>query len=75
MHDRVTYPEGTVQLHERASSRDKTLALFEDLRHPTLTPTRSPALAALLRWLEERCDPHQPVRPSEQATPARSGAA
>ncbi len=73
--DRVTCPEGAVELHERASSRDKTLALFEDLRHPTLTPTRSPALATLLRWLEERCDPHQPASPSEEAEPARSGAA
>lgn len=54
--DRVTGIEGARKLNETAASHDKTLALFEHLAHPVLTPPDRgvPARARLLRWLDAR---------------------
>lgn len=71
--DRVTGLEGAAKLYERASSPDKTLVLFERLKHQILTPKTSPARIDLLRWLGERCAPQDRRPRSFAAIPISSG--
>lgn len=52
--DRVTGPKGAAKLHELATSPDKTLVLFDHLRHQVLTSVASDARVELVRWLNER---------------------
>ncbi len=70
--DRITGPQGAVQLHENAASRDKTLNVFDHLKHPVLTPKTSgaPARAALMRWLD-----HRTPRPADHHLPTERIAA
>lgn len=55
--DRITSPEGTQTLYERAASSDKTLTLFEGVYHEPHNepePDRSRALDVLTDWLTAR---------------------
>lgn len=53
--DRITDPEGTKTLYERAPSEDKTLRLFEGGLHETLNDLdRETVLQELSDWLEAR---------------------
>ncbi len=51
--DRLTNPEGSKDLHRRASSTDKTLKLYPDLYHDLLhEPEQAAVMQEILRWLE-----------------------
>jgi alpha-beta hydrolase superfamily lysophospholipase len=53
--DKVTPPQGTIDLNERASSRDKTLILYDGLYHDLLhEPEHAKVEADITRWLVER---------------------
>lgn len=71
--DHVTGLEGAAKLYERVSSPDKTLVVFERLRHQVLTPKTSPARIDLLRWLDERSAPQDRRPRSFAAVPVDSG--
>jgi len=50
--DELTSPEGSRQLYARASSKDKTLKLYDGLAHEVLNePEKEQVLADLLAWL------------------------
>ncbi len=51
--DRITDPEGSRLLHERAPSTDKTLHLYDGLFHETMNePERGEVLDDLAAWLD-----------------------
>ena len=53
--DQLANPHGSRTLHERASSRDKTLRLYEGLYHEIFNePERAEVLADLTAWLDAR---------------------
>jgi alpha-beta hydrolase superfamily lysophospholipase len=53
--DRLVPYRGSVQLHETASSSDKTLRLYEGLYHEVLNePERDKVVADILGWLDAR---------------------
>jgi len=54
--DAIVSPEGSRQLYEKASSADKTLKIFDGLRHETMNETpekRAPVLELVTRWIKE----------------------
>lgn len=53
--DRLTSPNGSRLLHERARSPDKTLIFWPGLRHELFNePRRDAVLARVVTWLDER---------------------
>jgi lysophospholipase len=53
--DRLASPHGSRTLHERASSQDKTLRLYEGLYHEIFNePEQDMVLAELAAWLDAR---------------------
>ncbi len=53
--DRLASPDGSRALHERASSQDKTLRLYEGLYHEIFNePEQGEVLAELAAWLDAR---------------------
>jgi alpha-beta hydrolase superfamily lysophospholipase len=53
--DRITAPRGTELLHERASSEDKTIVLWDGMKHEIFnSPGRDEVIATMRRWLAER---------------------
>lgn len=53
--DLLTPAEGSRRLHERVSSADKTLKLYEGLYHEILNePEKEQVVAYLLAWLDQR---------------------
>ncbi len=51
--DRITDPEGSQRLHDRAPSADKAFHLYEGLRHETMNePERQAVLDDLTAWLD-----------------------
>ena len=53
--DKVTDADSSRQLHQRASSTDKTLKLYDGLYHEVLSePEREQVVADLLEWLDAR---------------------
>ncbi len=54
--DRMTDPQGSVLVHERARSEDKTLILWPGLRHEIFNePERDEVLGKVTHWLYSRC--------------------
>ena len=52
--DELTDPQGSIDLYERATSKDKTLALFPELYHETFNePEQARVRAELADWLDE----------------------
>jgi alpha-beta hydrolase superfamily lysophospholipase len=65
--DKLTSPEGSKTLYERAASTDKTLKLYEGLYHEVLNePEKDQVKADLAEWL----DAHAPATASVPAAPA-----
>lgn len=53
--DQLTEPRGSVLVHDRAQSADKTLILWPDLRHEIFNePEQEEVIAFTIRWLDER---------------------
>jgi alpha-beta hydrolase superfamily lysophospholipase len=53
--DTVTDPEGSKDLARRASSKDKTLKLYDGLYHDLLhEPEKAQVLGDVTQWLKER---------------------
>ncbi len=53
--DRITEPEGTEVVHERAGSADKEILLFDDLFHETMNePEQGEVLDRVVTWLGAR---------------------
>ncbi len=53
--DRLTDPEGSVQLYNRAASRDKELKLYNGFYHEILNePEKEKVLEDIVAWLEKR---------------------
>ncbi len=53
--DRLTNPDGSQFLHDRARSADKTLKLWPGLRHEIFNePQQDAVIAFMLTWLDER---------------------
>jgi len=56
--DALTNPDGSRRLHERVSSRDKALVIYEGLYHEILNePERDRVIADVLGWLDAHLDP------------------
>lgn len=50
--DRLSDPEGSKQLYSRASAKDKTLKLYDDLYHEVLNePEKEQVLTDIVQWL------------------------
>ena len=55
--DELTDPDGSRRLYERAASSDKTLTLFDGLRHEILNePEKLQVLAAITEWLDRHLE-------------------
>ncbi len=53
--DRITDPEGSKQLYNKAQSTDKTLKLFEGFYHETMNePEKAQVLSDLVAWISAR---------------------
>lgn len=53
--DRLTEPEGSTLVHDRAASSDKTLRMWEGLKHEIFNePEQAEVLLVLTEWLVER---------------------
>ena|SRR5690606_19035642 len=53
--DTTTYPRGTRLLYEGAASEDKTIILWEGLRHEIFNaPNRAEVIDTMRRWLNDR---------------------
>jgi alpha-beta hydrolase superfamily lysophospholipase len=53
--DRTTFPRGTELLYDGASSADKTIILWQGMRHEIFnSPGRDEVIATMLRWLDSR---------------------
>jgi len=53
--DRLSDPEGSKQLYERAESKDKTLKLYDGLYHEILNePEKARVMADIVEWLDGR---------------------
>ncbi len=53
--DRLSDPEGSKQLYERAQSKDKTLKLYEGLYHEILNePEKEKVLGDIVAWMDKR---------------------
>jgi len=53
--DRLTHPEGTKQFFNAASSKDKTLKIYDGLFHELINETqKETVLADILGWLDQR---------------------
>jgi acylglycerol lipase len=53
--DRLSDPEGSKQLYERAQSKDKTLKLYEGFYHEILNETeKEKVLKDMVEWLDGR---------------------
>ncbi len=53
--DRLTDPEGSKQLHQRAASTDKTLKLYEGLFHEIHNePEKETVMTEVAHWIESR---------------------
>ena len=56
--DEITPPEGSKELVARASSKDKTLKLYDGLWHDLLhEPERAKVTADVIAWLDARLGP------------------
>jgi acylglycerol lipase len=54
--DRISDPEGSKQLYERAQSKDKTLKLYDGFYHEIFNEIeKESVLADIVEWLERRC--------------------
>ena len=54
--DKITDPEGSRQLKERARSSDKTLIIYDGLYHDLLhEPEKDKVFGDLVSWLDARC--------------------
>jgi len=52
--DKLTEPDGSRDLYQRANSRDKTLKLYEGLYHEVLNePEKEQVLKDVVQWLNE----------------------
>ncbi|KAL9224818.1 hypothetical protein vseg_000818 [Gypsophila vaccaria] len=55
--DAVTDPEGSKKLHDEASSKDKTIKLYDGLLHDILfEPERKTVVCDIMAWLEKRVE-------------------
>lgn len=55
--DKITNVEGSMQLHARAGSADKTLKLYDGLYHEILNePEKETVLADIVGWLDEKVE-------------------
>ena len=55
--DRLTEPDGSRDLEQRAASTDKTLHLYDGLYHELINePEKEQVMQDILEWLEARCD-------------------
>lgn len=53
--DRLTDPQGSVLIHDRAQSPDKTLILWPNLRHEIFNePEQAAVIAFTIQWLDAR---------------------
>lgn len=53
--DHLTDPQGSILVHDRAQSADKTLILWPDLRHEIFNePEQDEVIASTVQWLDER---------------------
>ena len=65
--DRIVPPSGSVMVHDRAGSPDRTLRLYEGLYHELFNePERRVVLGDVAAWLDARTVP----RPAEAQTPS-----
>lgn len=56
--DTTTFPRGTELLYEGASSADKTMILWDGMRHEIFnSPGRDEVVATMVRWLDSRLAP------------------
>ena len=56
--DQLTDPDGSVLLHDRAQSEDKTLILWPSLRHEIFNePERDEVIDRVVQWLDKRTGP------------------
>ena len=63
--DRIVPPSGSVMVHDRAGSPDRTLRLYEGLYHELFNePERRVVLGDVAAWLDARTVP----RPAEAHT-------
>jgi alpha-beta hydrolase superfamily lysophospholipase len=71
--DQLTMPEGSRQLEARASSKDKTLKIYDGFYHDLLhEPAHDKVLADIIAWI----DAHLPARaPSVAPAPVRTSPA
>ncbi len=55
--DTTTFPRGTELLYAGATSADKTMILWDGMRHePFSSPGRDEVIATMIRWLDSRID-------------------
>ncbi len=55
--DKVTHPDGARLLYERAPAKDKTLKLYEGLRHEILNEKeKDQVLSDMIEWIHERLE-------------------
>jgi acylglycerol lipase len=55
--DKLTEPDGSRELYQRANSRDKTLKLYEGFYHEVLNePEKEQVLNDVVQWLNERAE-------------------
>ena len=53
--DRVTDPQGSRQLYERAQAADKTLTIYDGLYHELLNePEQATVLQEMTAWMDQR---------------------
>ena len=58
--DRLTHPEGSKMLHDRISSKDKKLIIYEGLYHEVYNePEQNDVMADVSRWLTPRLKSHR----------------
>ncbi|MEH6556744.1 MAG: lysophospholipase [Oceanicoccus sp.] len=56
--DLLAAPESSTLLHERISSTDKQLVVYQGLYHEILNePEKQQVLTTMLEWIEQRCEP------------------
>lgn len=55
--DRTTFPRGTEMLYDGASSADKSIIIWQGMRHELFnSPGRDEVIATMIRWLDRRLD-------------------
>lgn len=53
--DKLTDPQGSRQLHQQAASKDKTLHIFDGLRHEIFNePQREMVIKTVVEWISKR---------------------